>query len=338
MRSSRIVEEESAYYHIWSRVVDRRMVFDDDEKERFRKTLRAVASFSGIRIMTYVVLDNHFHALSYVPKREEVSDTELLRRLLFLYDKTVVENIGSHLACLRAAGNHVAADARKREFTYRMYDLGEFVKTLKQRVSMSYNKRHHRKGTLWEERFKSALIEGTSRMLSAMAAYIDLNPIRAGIVKDPKDYRFSGYGEAMGGSKEAREALMVVTKDGEASEGWAAVGARYRQLLFVKGEAKGLRADGQPVKKGISPEAVEEVIVNKGKLPLNEILRSRIRYFADGAIIGSRVFVEDAFGRHREHFSAKRATGARPMKGADFGDMFTARQLRVDVYGAAATV
>lgn len=67
MRSPRIVEEESAYYHVWSRVVDRRMVFDDDEMERFRKTLRALASFSGIRIMTYVVLDNRFHALSYVP-------------------------------------------------------------------------------------------------------------------------------------------------------------------------------------------------------------------------------------------------------------------------------
>ena len=338
MRSSRIVEEESAYYHIWSRVVDRRMVFDDDEKERFRKTLRAVATFSGIRIMTYVVLDNHFHALCYVPKREEVSDTELVRRLLFLYDKTVVENIGAHLASLRAAGKHEEADARKREYTYRMYDLGEFVKTLKQRVSMSYNKRHYRKGTLWEERFKSALIEGSSRMLSAMAAYIDLNPIRAGIVEDPKDYRYSGYGEAMGGSKEAREALMVVMKDSDVAERWTAVAARYRQLLFVKGEARGIRADGQPVKKGISPEAVEEVMANKGKLPLNEILRSRIRYFTDGAIIGSRVFVEDAFGRHRDHFSAKRETGARPMKGADFGDMFTARQLRVDLYSAVVPV
>ncbi|MEI8141036.1 MAG: hypothetical protein WCI03_14365 [bacterium] len=44
--------------------------------------------------------------------------------------------------------------------------------------------------------------------------------------------------------------------------------------------------------------------------------------------------VEDAFGRHRTHFSEKREEGARPMKGADWGDLFAARQLRVDIFGA----
>jgi hypothetical protein len=40
-----------------------------------------------------------------------------------------------------------------------------------------------------------------------MAAYIDLNPIRARMVEDPRDHRWSGYGEAMGGSRIAREAI-----------------------------------------------------------------------------------------------------------------------------------
>jgi hypothetical protein len=52
-------------------------------------------------------------------------------------------------------------------------------------------------GTLWEGRFKSVLVEGTGQTLSTMAAYIDLNPVRAGIVKDPADYRWSGYAEAV---------------------------------------------------------------------------------------------------------------------------------------------
>jgi REP element-mobilizing transposase RayT len=189
MRTARIVESGAAYYHIMSRVVDRRMVFDDGEKERFRKTLRAVAEFAGIRIMTYACLSNHWHILIYVPEREEVSDDELGRRLSFLYDKTMVENLASQLAFLRAGGQDEAADSRKREYTYRMYNLGEFVKTLKQRISFSYNRRHHRKGTLWEERFKSILVEGTPGTLTRMAAYIDLNAVRAGLVKDPKDYR-----------------------------------------------------------------------------------------------------------------------------------------------------
>ena len=47
MRQARIVEEGAAYYHIMSRVVDRRFVFDEGEKERIRGTMRAVEAFSG---------------------------------------------------------------------------------------------------------------------------------------------------------------------------------------------------------------------------------------------------------------------------------------------------
>ena len=75
------------------------------------------------------------------------------------------------------------------------------------------------------------------------------------------------------------------------------------------------------------------MVALKGKLPLNEILRCRVRYFTDGAILGSREFVEDAFRRHRQHFSARREEGARSMKGGDWGDLFAARQLRVEVLG-----
>ena len=105
MRTSRIVEEGAAYYHIMSRVVDRRRVFDDGEKELFRKTMRAVEGFSGTQILTWVALDNHFHILLYVPERQPVADDELMRRLLFLYDKTVVGNLGAYLE--RARRGHI---------------------------------------------------------------------------------------------------------------------------------------------------------------------------------------------------------------------------------------
>jgi hypothetical protein len=51
-----------------------------------------------------------------------------------------------------------------------MYDLAEFMKALKQRVSISYNRRHARVGTLWEERYKSVLVDGSPGGLSAVAA------------------------------------------------------------------------------------------------------------------------------------------------------------------------
>ena len=91
-----------------------------------------------------------------------------------------------------------------------MWDVSGFMKSLKGRFTQWYNRRHGRKGTLWEERFKRVLVEGSGTTLAAMAAYIDLNPVRAGLVADPKDYRWCGYGEALGGAGRAVEGLRTV--------------------------------------------------------------------------------------------------------------------------------
>ena len=74
-----------------------------------------------------------------------------------------------------------------------MGDVSEYIKTVKQRFSVWYNRNNRRYGTLWADRFKSVLVEGKGNPLQTMAAYIDLNPVRAGLVEDPKDYRFCGY-------------------------------------------------------------------------------------------------------------------------------------------------
>jgi hypothetical protein len=91
-----------------------------------------------------------------------------------------------------------------------MGDVSHYMKSLKQRFTQWFNRtrQSRRKGTLWEERFKSVLVEGTVEALSTVAAYIDLNPVRAAIVSDPKDYRWSGYGAAVGGSQRACEGLQ----------------------------------------------------------------------------------------------------------------------------------
>ena len=65
----------------------------------------------------------------------------------------------------------------------RMYDLSQYMKTLKQRYSQWYNRTASRRGTLWEQRFKSVVVEGSRNALLTMAAYIDLNAVRAEVYK-----------------------------------------------------------------------------------------------------------------------------------------------------------
>jgi hypothetical protein len=83
----------------------------------------------------------------------------------------------------------------REKYLYRMYEVSEFMKTLKQRFTMWFNRCQERRGTLWEERFKSILVEESENALIMIASYIDLNAVRAGIVSDPKDYRYGGYGD-----------------------------------------------------------------------------------------------------------------------------------------------
>ena len=334
MRGPRIKEEGEAYYHMISRVVDRRMLFDTNEKERFRRVMRQVEGFCGVDILTYAILDNHFHLLIHVPQRRDVPDNEFLERLACLYDSTMVKTLALELKQRRTEGRHEAAEALKADFIYRMHDLSEFGKTLKQKITQSYNKRHGRKGTLWEERFKSVLTQGKPGALVSVAAYIDLNAVRAGIVADPKDYRYSGYGEAVGGSKRARECLAGVFA-GE-NKSWRQAAREYRQFLYIRGEAKGLTAEGKPIRKGFDPAKVAEVLRAGGDLTLNELLHCRVRYFTDGLILGSQDYVDDMFQRFRSRFGEKRQSGARRMRGG-FSGFFTARRLRLSVITIPAT-
>jgi putative transposase len=70
--------------------------------------------------------------------------------------------------------------------------LGFFVKTFGQRYAQQRNARRHASGRLFEERYHSAPIL-SERQLAVTTAYVELNPVRAGMVEDPMDYQWSTY-------------------------------------------------------------------------------------------------------------------------------------------------
>ena len=166
--------------------------------------------------------------------------------------------IRQRLEYFRAEGAQAEAEALRESFFARMWDVSAFMKLLKQRFTQWFNRTHRRKGTLWEERFKSVLVEGAGNALATMAAYIDLNPVRAGIVGDPKDYRWCGYAAAVAGVKAARTGLGIVATAARGSAvAVKAILPEYRLLLFGRGEETGLDEDGQALRRGLKPEEVD---------------------------------------------------------------------------------
>lgn len=313
MRTARIkvnAADCEAVYHCMSKTVNGERLFDELAREIFRRQLWLVAEFCGVQVVTYAVLSNHFHVLVRVPQKVVVSDAEVLRRYVLLHPKpTRFQSLRLDAIKVALAADplsdpvaaQLACTWRRRQLAL-MGDVSGFMRLLKQRFAIWFNKSHHRFGPLWCDRFKSVLVENKSRLLETIAAYIDLNPVRAGLVTDPKDYRFCGYAEAVAGHEPARLGLQTV-----AGGDWNCAQAGYRECLF--GTAAGEREHAMI----IPPEALEKVLKEKGQLPLAVVLRCRIRYFNDGAVLGGRAFVEEHLTRYRERNHCRERTGPRAL-------------------------
>jgi len=161
-----------------------------------------------------------------------------------------------------------------------------------------------------------------------VAAYINLNPVRAGLVADPAAYRWSSYGEAVGGGakgngKKAREGLVRADfcdqGVGFEAEKWKEVSRLYRRLMGLALGKKSGRAEVLQGAKGLgqTTKTTAELLESKDNesvlkdLGVAKMLRCRVRYFTDGAVIGSKEFVNETFAGARERFTAKRKDGAR---------------------------
>ena len=310
----------AAVYHCISRIVGGERLLSDRGKEILRRQIWRVSDFCGVEVLTYCIMSNHFHLLVRIPEKQEVSYHELLRRYFMLYGE---EEISTRILSTMLRKDGGDAKAWRKLMLGRMGDVSIFMKMLKQRFSIWYNRSTERFGTLWAERFKSVLVENTNFALQIVASYIDLNPVRAGLCQDPKDYRYCGYGEAVGGSARARSGICALMR---AKEAWSTAAREYRVGLFGSGSIP--KAGGKP---HIDHEKVREVMKGGGRLSRAELLRCRVRYFSDGVILGSEEFVQDQFEQIRDQLSPWRKSGARPMQGGDWGGLTVLRDLQTDV-------
>jgi REP element-mobilizing transposase RayT len=313
------ISGRTAVYHCISRVVGGERLLGDLEKEKLRQMLWQQAAFSGLEVITYSLMSNHFHLLLRVPPAAAGLDADLVERALefygpkSLYVRTLQQSLGE--------SGSLPADLRTG-LAGRMGDVSVFMKELKQRFSKWYNRHHQRFGTLWAERFKSVVVEDQPGAVQVVAVYVDLNPVRAGLVDDPKEYRWCGYGEAVGGSELARRGLASFHE----AKDWGVVGREYREVLLVSGG----RAGGSG-KVALDAATIRGELARGGELALGQVLRLRVRYLSDGVVLGSRNYVNEVFGEFRERFGARRRTGARGMRGlAALGELATLRDLRVE--------
>ncbi|NBB79451.1 MAG: transposase [Verrucomicrobia bacterium] len=327
-RGRRLVHGQAAVYHVVSRTAFAHYAFDAVEKERLLRILKRQAGFCGVEVLAYCIMSNHFHLLVKVPEPQPITDSELLRRYRLLYGgrtcppSSPSPEVLEKLLCT----NGVEGQELRRRVLARMHNLAAFVRELKQRFGIWYNHRHDNKGTLWAERFRSTIVEACPEALSTVAAYIDLNPVRAEMVADPADYRFSSFGRAVGGNRAARLGYEAIF--GHKSP-WKDLMPSYNLILYGKGERS--KGDNGKDLGRIDRDTASKVLENGGRVPIWQLLRWRVRYFSEGTALGSKEFLDDLGQSWNEQYGGNRKRHAHRMQSGEWGDLRSYRDLRVAV-------
>ncbi|WFB36817.1 hypothetical protein P3T73_03450 [Kiritimatiellota bacterium B12222] len=335
-----------------SRTTGQVFMFGDQEKRVFVRMMRQWASFSGLSVITHCLMDNHFHVMLCVPAKISLNHQGVLKKLEGVWPEEKVVAWESFYQ-KQVLATREAMDAAVGN---RMANLPEFMRVLKQAFTRWYNGKHQRAGTLWDSRYRSVVVEGSPLALMSVAAYIDLNPMRAGMVEDPMAYAWSGYGAAMGGDKAARwglEALVRLSRGHQPDAAlkvrrkqvannvdsrweirktlakehaqravpkhWKEVQAAYRIWLVNKGSSL---EDVCRVKetfrnrKGLDPVQVLAEYERQGMVPVMDLLQCRVRAFTRGVALGAPGYLEELMGQYRSCFGAKRSSAPRRVKGA----------------------
>jgi REP element-mobilizing transposase RayT len=194
---------DTPYYHVVARCVRRAWLWGLDEYAgrdySHRKTwvlerLAQLTSVFAIDICAYAVMSNHYHLVLYVDqlRAQQLSEREVVDRWAQLYGfpRSVTRYLDGE------AGEVEAGLSRSLISLWRtrLYDISWFMKCLNEHLARRANAEDQCTGKFWEGRFKSQALVDEAGLLTAMA-YVDLNPIRAGIASTPEESEFTSIHE-----------------------------------------------------------------------------------------------------------------------------------------------
>ena len=285
MRRPRVKVEGEGFYHVVSRIGGKRFLIDGEEKDILLGMIRAAAAFSGVELYTFAIMSNHFHLLVRVPRRREVPDAELLRRMEALYGTPRFLKVLEKWERWTKKHQEDRVEEEKARLRARMFDLSQFCKTFKEAYTQDYNRRHGNTGTIWEGRFKSILLEGSWRAMMTVAGYIHLNPVRAKMVEKAEEATNAGYGAACQGDARAQAGLVSLAKKvyGAKEASWAKARDACAEVIRGAVPEPAARPEGAS-----GPSGDDKA--------LRELLGQRVAGFLHGGALGGERFLKRVAG------------------------------------------
>lgn len=221
--------EYDTVHHLTSRIAHRAFFLKENERNDFVDLMLRVSAFSGVELLGWCVLDNHFHIYVYLPVPPILTDEEVLLRFKHLKgdacrllsdesDDRIVNpygNVGAECQtpCASSDGREEARAGLVKSIRRRMYSIAEYMRMIKKWFSDAYNERSGHKGTMWEavygdHSFPMPETEEAFDSLRDILAYIHLNPVRSASADAFDGYPWSSYTAYRRGDETAIAAMQ----------------------------------------------------------------------------------------------------------------------------------
>lgn len=189
-RSQLVDVEVTPWYHVISKTVRGAFLLREGQEDRKRwieDRLRFLSEVYAVEVAGFAILDNHLHVLVRLSPEQlqDLSDEDVVRRWAKLFPPRGKDR--KPLRVTKAWVQQKLADAKfVTQTRERLADLGWFMKCLKEPLARIVNQAEQQTGAFWQSRFKSIAILDEEALL-ATCAYIDLNPIAAGVAALPEE-------------------------------------------------------------------------------------------------------------------------------------------------------
>ncbi|MBL1275168.1 MAG: transposase [Ectothiorhodospiraceae bacterium] len=195
-RYAQVSLEATPYYHCVSRCVRRAFLCGSDKttgnnyehrRQWVEDKLLDLASIFAVNIGAYAIMSNHYHVVFHIDreKAESWSQVEVIEHWHQLFSGTLFSQRFSQGEELSTA-QQTLLNKNTEEWRLRLMNISWFMRILNETIARKANKEDDCTGRFWEGRFKSqALLDEPA--LAACMAYIDLNPVRAGIANTPEE-------------------------------------------------------------------------------------------------------------------------------------------------------
>jgi REP element-mobilizing transposase RayT len=286
MRRARHKSTESAFYHIITRVAGSLDFYPLMEPEARRKLNELIWLYVRVYcciLVSFEVMGNHYHLILWMRQYRPLPREELRERAFRLW--------GAKAALKTASWSDEAWD----RFNRKLFDLSALMQHLNGEYAKWYNRRYHRHGHFWGDRFKNPELLDFGALQRCLL-YIETNATRAKLVERPEQWEASSAWLRFQGRDEQLMPIERIFADVPAEQAFET----YRERLEIR-RRQDEEADG------------------------DDWLEQRQRFFCDGIAIGSADHVARFIGECRDKGLYRRRKHPIPQLG---GQLFTAREQR----------